>query len=58
MLELRRKHLKDAIMKEKNSPDQIKGAKIMKAVKLMLEQEKEALLRQQAETNEESKSVV
>ena len=46
MLELRRKHLKDAIMKEKNSPDQIKGAKIMKAVKLMLEQEKEALLRQ------------
>ena len=58
VLELRRKHLKDAIMKEKNTPEQIKGAKIMRAVKLMLDAEKEAMLKEQAENKEESKSLV
>ena len=57
VLELRRKHLKDAIMKEKNTPEQIKGAKIMRAVKLMLDAEKEAMLKEQAENKEESKSL-
>ena len=47
VLELRRKHLKDAIMAEKNTPEQLKGAKIMRAVKLMMDQEKEMLLKEQ-----------
>ena len=46
VLELRRKHLKDAIMAEKNSPEQLKGLKIMRAVKLMMDQEKEQMIKE------------
>ena len=35
VLELRRQHLKNALMAKKDTPEQLKGVRIMKAVKLV-----------------------
>ena len=44
VLELRRQHLKDALMAEKGTPQRLKGERIMRAVKKLQDQEKAAML--------------